>query len=421
MVRPLHTQSGTLGGAEQFHPGASPPAPLPRQLNLGTVPPHRRWLLGSRLVRGENSVLAAPGGRAKSSIAVAWACSLSCGRSLVGERVYGGPKRVLYVSTEDSAEELNRRFYSAMIVHSLQVTDLGNIQVLGVDTMRLVLTAGSDKSPMVDQAGISTLARCIEAARADVVMLDPLGAIIPVGLNDNGFVAGLMGQLKALAVRRDFALLIIHHFKKGSDGSAEAVGGASAIVNHARAVFTVETMGERDGSAFGVMPSERWRVLRVIDLKVNLAPPATGKDWLYLASAILPNAAPPDYPNGESVQAVVCFKPMPIGTAGKLDAVSATRIEAEFIRIVRKAQDAGAALYVSKFGAKAAGISAAPMVLAEVIRSVTGRSSPDCAALAGSIMEDLMTRKLVAVGQVTTPNRHKRNGLVVGSNAPPNV
>ena len=124
------------------------------------------------------------------------------------------------------------------------------------------------------RAGLAALRQYIEAARADVVVLDPLASVIPVGLNDNGLIAGLMAQLKVLAVERDFALLIIHHFKKGADGSAEGVGGASAIVNHARAVFTVEAMGEREAASFGIMPSERWRLLRLADLKLNLAPRA---------------------------------------------------------------------------------------------------------------------------------------------------
>ncbi|WP_082558062.1 AAA family ATPase [Methylobacterium sp. Leaf361] len=98
--------------------------PLPRSLRLATAPPHRQWVLGNRLVRSEYAVLAAPGGRAKSSVAIAWACSLASGRNLVGERVHGGPKRVLYVSTEDDAVELDRRFYAAMLAHQLAPADL---------------------------------------------------------------------------------------------------------------------------------------------------------------------------------------------------------------------------------------------------------------------------------------------------------
>ena len=376
-------------------------------------------MLGKRLVKGEYAVLAAPGGRAKSSIAVAWACSLASGRNLVGERVHGGPKRVLYISTEDDAVELERRFYAAMLAHQLTPAELANIQVLGVDTVRLTLTTGADRAPTINPIGISALQQYVDAAKADVVIMDPLAPLIPVGLNDNGLIAGLMAQMKALAVQRDFALLIVHHFKKGGDGSAEAVGGASAIVNHARAAYTVDTMGEREAAGFGVMPSERWRVLRVTDLKLNLAPPAGDADWLNLESVTLPNAAPPDYPNGESIQAVTPFKPPPIGMAGvgKFDALDTARIEAEFIGKVRDAQNANRAFYVTKQGAKASGVPAAVNALADVVHGVTGRPPLDCDALAEPILASLLARGVIAEAPIPTPTRHKRRGFVVGPNA----
>ena len=223
---PALIQAASSDDPQMASGGAIVPVPKPRPLNLTAPPPHRRWMLGKRLVKGETAVLAAPGGRAKSSIAVAWACSLACGRNLVGEWVYGGPKRVLYISTEDDAQELDRRFHAAMMAHALAPADLANIAVLGVDTARITLTAASSGAPILHPAGLAALRQYIEAARADVVVLDPLASVIPVGLNDNGLIAGLMAQLKVLAVERDFALLIIHHFKKGADGSAEGVGGS---------------------------------------------------------------------------------------------------------------------------------------------------------------------------------------------------
>ncbi|MCJ2061891.1 AAA family ATPase [Methylobacterium sp. J-088] len=396
------------------------PAPRPRPLDLTAAPPHRRWILGYRLLRGEISILAAPGGRGKSAVAVAWACSLSVGRKLVGEYVHGAAKRVLYISTEDSTEELNRRFYAAAQAHGLTPADLAGIQVMGVDIARLNLTTASDRGvPIISPAGLQTFTEQLAAFQADVVVLDPLGPLIPVGLNDNGLVASLMAQLKALAVQHDFALLILHHFKKGSDGTAEAVGGASAIVNFARAASSIETMSEREASAFGILPSERWRHLRVTDLKVNLAPPADAADWLTLSSVTLPNAAPPDYPLGESVQAVVPFVPPPVGAAtNTIDATQRVAIEAEFTRRVREAQTAGRAFYCTRQGATAAGMPVSSDVLAEVLCSVTGRALMDCKRLAEPILTDLMARGVVAEAQIATANRHKRRGLVAGPDAP---
>lgn len=414
---PLSSVSTPPNSIAQAFGALAVPPPMPQTLNLLSVPPHRQIVYGNRLARGEVSILAAPGGRGKSSIAVAWACSLASGRSLLGEWVYGPPKRVLYISTEDDGTELDRRFYAASVAHSLTPADLANVHVLGVDTVRLTLTVGSDKAATVNPQGLAALREYAQATRADVVILDPLGPLIPVGLNDNGLIASLMAQLKALTVQCDFALLILHHFKKGGDGSAEAVGGASAIVNHARAVFTVEHMAAREALAFNIMPSEQWRHFRLTDLKLNFSPPASEADWLYLASVTLPNAEPPTYPYGESVQAVTRFIPPPVTAAGngRLDATEAAKIEAEFINKVRAAQDADRALYVAKQGARASGIATATDVLTDVIRSVTSRPTRDCEHIAGVMLPDMLARGIVAEANVRTPQRRIRRGLVVGS------
>lgn len=396
--------------------GIAVPASRSRPLDLTIVPPHRRWVFGHRLLRGEITILAAPGGRGKSAVAVAWACSLAVGRRLVGEYVHGLPKRVLYISTEDSTEELYRRFYAAAQAHNLAAAGLVGVRLVGIDVIRLSLTAAGERgAPTISQAGMQELRSLLAEANADVVILDPLGPLIPVGLNDNGLVASLMAQLKALAVRGDFALLILHHFKKGSDGSAEAVGGASAIVNFARAAFSVAGMSDREAGAFGILPSERWRHLRVTDLKVNLAPPANEADWLTLSSVTLPNAEPPTYPHGESVQAVVSFVPPPVGAAAAatLDATQRATVEAEFIRRVREAEEAGCPLYISPQGAQAAKQAPAVDILADVLRGVIQRPSADCGRLAVPILTDLMVRGVVVTEQVKLAGRRPRQGMIV--------
>jgi hypothetical protein len=81
-----------------------------RPVNSGAPIPHRPFVLGSYILRNEVTVLAAPGGRAKTALAVAWACSLSSGKNLVSAHVHGAPKRVVFISSEDEGTELERRF-----------------------------------------------------------------------------------------------------------------------------------------------------------------------------------------------------------------------------------------------------------------------------------------------------------------------
>jgi hypothetical protein len=67
----------------------------------------------------------------------------------------------------------------------------------------------------------------------------------------------------------------------------------------------VARMTPDDAKQFkAVLPSELWRYLRIVDAKTNLAPPAGDAQWYQLVSIELPNAEPPIYPNGDSVQVV---------------------------------------------------------------------------------------------------------------------
>jgi hypothetical protein len=304
-------------------------------IDLNAQIPHRQFVLGSLLLRGEVTILAAPGGRAKTALATAWACSLSSGRDLIGNRIHGPAKRVVYVSTEDNRAELQRRFRAAAMAHSLTSSDLANIQIIGVDGVRFTLTGGTERAPTVNQNGLAALARLAGEKKADVLILDPLGPLVPSGLNDNGLMGGLLLGLKQAAVGGNFALLILHHFKKGADGSAESISGASAIVNHARAALTIESMDDKAAEAFGVWPGDQYRWLRVVSLKANLTPPADSDDWLHLASVTLQNAEPPDYPYGDSVQAIV--KPIGGPTATRLDPSVQAAIKREFVKCVRAA------------------------------------------------------------------------------------
>jgi hypothetical protein len=111
-------------------------------------------------------------------------------------------------------------------------------------------------------------------------------------------MALVMRALKQLANEFDCAVLVLHHTRKGGEpGSAEAISGASSIVNLARRAIMVVPMTKEEAAIFGILPSE--------SAKSNLAPPSNDCAWYKLESIRLPNADPPIYPTGDNVQAVV--------------------------------------------------------------------------------------------------------------------
>jgi hypothetical protein len=115
----------------------------------------------------------------------------------------------------------------------------------------------------------------------------------------------VMRALKRLAAEFNCAVLIIHHTRKGGDlSNAEAISGASAIVNLARRALMTLPMTDNEAKQLLVLPSERFRYFKVAASKSNLAPASNETPWYELCTVELPNAEPPVYPSGDRVQAV---------------------------------------------------------------------------------------------------------------------
>ena len=171
----------------------------------------------------------------------------------------------------------------------------------------------NERATVLNEDAFHSLQVALESLRPDLVVVDPLVVFCGGGnMNDNAVMSLVMRKLKALAVKFDCAVLVVHHTRKGrSTGDdpaeeAERIGGAAAIVNLARRAIMPVTMSEAETKAYAdsVLPSERFKYFKLADVKSNLAPLSAEAPWYELASVELPNAEPPTYPHGDRVQAV---------------------------------------------------------------------------------------------------------------------
>ena len=271
--------------------------------------PHRQWLYGADLVRGEITVLASPGGIGKSSLALAITVSMATGQELLGTSIYGNNLKALYINAEDSRTEMLRRLWALCLEHGLAEQDLARMCLLGVDNwqvQRLSFLWTERGASVLHQAAVEHLGSMLDEFRPDVVVLDPLVSLCAGGnMNDNAAMSLVMRAIKELAIRYNCSFLVIHHTKKGGDlHSSEAIGGAVAIVNLARRALMLVGMSQDEAKKLAVLPSKRWRYFRLLSAKANLAPPASDDEWYELRSVELPNPEPPTYPHGDGVQAI---------------------------------------------------------------------------------------------------------------------
>jgi hypothetical protein len=275
--------------------------------------PHRQWLYGFDLVRGETTVIASPGGVGKSSLAIGMAVSIASGKGLLGEKVRGGDDlTVLLINAEDSGTEIMRRVWAFYLAHAREIAgwNRDRLYVVGADdarVQRLSFLRTTEKNlSVLDQSSFEVLKAAIEELHPDVIILDPLVAFCGGGnMNDNTVMSQVMRELKRLAAKFNCAVLIVHHTRKGGDaGNAESISGAAAITNLARRAIMPVPMAENETIKNGVLPSERLSYFKLVDAKSNLAPRSADSPWYQLHSVELPNPEPPLYPHGDNVQAI---------------------------------------------------------------------------------------------------------------------
>ena len=263
--------------------------------------PRREWLYGRHLIRKFLSLTVAPGAAGKTSLLIASALAMVTARNIIGQEVWGGPKRIWLWNLEDPREEIERRIVATMIHYRISADDIGE---------RLFLDSGRDSSlriahqekngvqivePVIDELVAELLAREI-----DVLIVDPFVSSHQVSENDNGAIDLVAKTWGKVAERANCAVELVHHVRKTGDNeiNAESARGAISLVAAARSCNVLNRM-TRDESEKAGLDTHRG-YFRIIDDKNNLAPPCSDSDWFHLESV--------DLSNGDSVGVVVPWK-----------------------------------------------------------------------------------------------------------------
>ncbi len=293
---------------------AAPPIILPRAVpiaNLPLVPRKREWLHGNDLMRGAVSMLSAPGARAKTSWLLTCALACTSGRPLLGAHIFGGPLRVLYLSAEDSTDEITLRLRAAMQHHSLSNADVSGLHVIGADKWGLSLLSTERGASVIDRAGWGALIAELDRIEPDVLILDLLINLMGgVDQNSNSAAGLLMGQLAALAAKRRIAVMMAHHVAKGRDPkSAESAMGAATFVNLCRIVLAIEPLDKKDAGQVGLPTWEATSVFRVVGTKRNYSAPDADDRWFRIETVEIQNQQPPIYVTGDKVAVIEEFHP----------------------------------------------------------------------------------------------------------------
>ena len=274
---------------------------------------HRPWLYGTYLMRGEVTIIAAPGGVGKTALTTGIGTAIAVSAGVLDDKIWGDNLKVLSINGEDGKEEVTRRMWAFACAHAHQIAVEApdRFYAIGAEDDRVqrmsFLRTNVRNTSTLDTTGFAILESALDAIRPDVVMLDPFVVFCSGGnMNDNAVMAQVMRRLKSLAIKYDCSMLVVHHNKKhGERDDPESIGNAAAIVNLARCAIMPVPMTKEEAKEFEILPSERHRYFRLVNAKPNFTPKSEDSPWYRLHSVEIPNPEPPLYEYGDNVQAVV--------------------------------------------------------------------------------------------------------------------
>lgn len=282
---------------------------LARMPVADTIPP-RQWLYGTQLIRGFVTVLVAPGGTGKSAYAMGVGIALAAQRNILGDHLFSR-LNVAIINLDDPMDELERRVAAIMIAHRIKREELdGRLFLEDCDGHGLTL-AQMEKDDNGFHVANPDEAALIEQIRANdigLIVCDPFAESHTLEENSNPQMIQAAAVWRRIARATNCAVLLVHHVRKGDATGIDAARGAKALSDSARVGLLMTVMSAAEAEEFGIQEDDRFAYVRLDDAKRNMAPAAKAR-WFRLESVRLGNTFDPTYPNGDSVGAIVAWRP----------------------------------------------------------------------------------------------------------------
>ncbi len=257
-------------------------------IHLTRVP----WLVHGLAVAGDASVVAAPGGGAKTVAMVDLSVCVAVGRpSWHGFRIMpradGQPHRVALITAEEAPERIALLVAAACQANGLSPAEraavAGNLVVHDARASGFRIGEphgrGEDVCPEAEDRACLELRTAL--AGMSLVVLDTLAATFALpNENDNSMATTLMRRLGAVLAVTGCAAILLHHTPKmtreaaaGQRGEVTGVRGAGAIVNSARIVWTITGLPISEVGLFAITGANVAALRRLDPVKLNDAAP----------------------------------------------------------------------------------------------------------------------------------------------------
>ena len=264
-------------------------------INLVTSSHKRPFIGGDDLIPiGSYSALAGLGGTGKTNLIIGVAIQASVGGSFAGRLCK--ESCVLMLACEDSETEINARFCAGIeaLPKDKQEQAIRNIRVfslVGQDAHMVKMVGknaeSTSKSDVLIQAANQLkketgLERCL-------IVIDHARMIASVDWNDSAQTSVFTREMQRIASETKAGLVVLTHTNKASMNSGREtnqgdVSGSTAIVDNARWVAILHTMGNDDANKFAITTESKNNYVSLDIVKTNYC--AMGKIGWFLKRSV---------------------------------------------------------------------------------------------------------------------------------------
>lgn len=225
------------------------------------------WLLDKLLIQGGINLLAGEVSSGKTFLALDLALGVAAdGKAWGGRKSAQGP--VLYFCLDSPRQTVRKRLHALCLGRRVDPPES-----LFFDFSYLNLG---------DQAAIAEVGRRIDNRHAKLVIFDALARYIP-GVDENtvATIGPVMTNLRRLAERTGCALLLVHHFNKGSTYRNRAfqsvrVRGSTDIIAAADTVITLSITGTRSSPRRILTPEKNRDLPEQPSVRYDISPSPDG-------------------------------------------------------------------------------------------------------------------------------------------------
>jgi hypothetical protein len=252
----------------------------------------RKWVLETLAPRGMVTLMPAQSGTGKTRICVAMAMSVASGSDLLGLKVYGGGGDAAYIYLEDDESDLEIVIQATAEHHKLHPKTFDRaLHIVGNrpnrPAWRQFVVAKRDRHGEVKvEPIVLSLIDKLKSDQVRLLVVDPFRYTHELDANDNDKMSRVLGVWSEVARRADCAIILVHHFNKGSGQGVERSSGANAVVDHARAAIPLAKMTNDEAERLAA-DDRPGRNVRMDDPKLNWQRPPNETVWFHLANVIL--------------------------------------------------------------------------------------------------------------------------------------